>query len=170
MHHAAAALARQIAMVPVDAPFEVVLTTNSGFPLDQNLYQAVKGMSAAAQIVAPGGQIVCAAECRHGFPEEGPYRELLSSRGTPAELLDSIETSAETVADQWQAQIQARILSAARVAVHTSGISDAELVEVGLEPTGDLATFLAQALSHAGPGARLCVLPDGPQTIPYIAA
>ncbi len=170
MHRAAATLARRIAMVPVEAPFQVVLTTNSGFPLDQNLYQAVKGMSAAAQIVVPGGQIVCAAECRDGFPEQGSYRHLLSSRGTPAALLDSIESGAETVADQWQAQIQAKILCAARVAVHAGGISDADLVEVGLEPAGDIATFVARALRRAGPGARVCVLPDGPQTIPYIAA
>ncbi len=95
---------------------------------------------------------------------------MLSSRGTPAALLDSIESGAETVADQWQAQIQAKILCAARVAVHASGISDADLVEVGLEPAGDIATFVARALRRAGPGARVCVLPDGPQTIPYIAA
>ena len=118
-------------MVPVETRFDVVLTTNSGFPLDQNLYQAVKGMSAAAQIVVPGGQIICAAECRDGFPDQGPYRQLLCSRGSAAELLDSIESGSETVADQWQAQIQARILCAARVAVHTSCISDADLAEVG---------------------------------------
>lgn len=74
------------------------------------------------------------------------------------------------MADQWQAQIQARILSTARVAVHTNGISDADLVAVGLEPAEDLASFVAEALRHAGSGARLCVLPDGPQTIPYLVA
>jgi nickel-dependent lactate racemase len=166
MHRAATTLVRQIAMVPVDAAFDVVLTTNSGFPLDQNLYQAVKGISAAAQIVVPGGQIVCAAECRDGFPSS--YRDLLTSRGTPAELLDSIESCKATVADQWGAQIQAKSCRAARVAVHASGLSDADLVEVGLEPAGDIATFVAWALARAGPGARLCVIPDGPQTIPYI--
>ena len=49
-------------------PFDIVVTTNSGYPLDQNLYQAVKGMSAAAEIVRPGGTIICAAECRDGLP------------------------------------------------------------------------------------------------------
>ena len=51
----------------VPAPFDVVLTSNSGYPLDQNLYQAVKGMSAAARVVKPGGTIICAAECRDGL-------------------------------------------------------------------------------------------------------
>ena len=157
-------------MVPVDGHFEVVLTTNSGFPLDQNLYQAVKGMSAAAQIVVPGGQIVCAAECRYGFPDGGPYHQLLLSGRTPAELLARIESATETVPDQWEAQIQAKILCGARVAVHADGVSDADLVGVGLEPVGDIAAFVGRALHRAGAGARLCVLPDGPQTIPYVAA
>ena len=59
---------------PVAAPFDIVVTTNSGYPLDQNLYQAVKGMSAAACIVKPGGTIICAAECRDGFPTMGVRR------------------------------------------------------------------------------------------------
>lgn len=168
MHGAATALCRQIAMAPVERLFDVVLTTNSGFPLDQNLYQAVKGMSAAAEIVAPGGRIICVAECRDGFPE--PYRRLLSSYPSPAELLSSIETGDKTVADQWQAQIQCRILSSASVAVHSSGISSSDLVEVGLDPVEDLSHYIIEALQRAGSGASLCVLPDGPQTIPYLAA
>jgi nickel-dependent lactate racemase len=167
MHAAATALCRQIAMVPVGHLFDVVVTTNSGFPLDQNLYQAVKGMSAAAEIVRPGGRIVCAAECRDGFPD--PYFRLLSSRNSPGELLRTIETAEETVPDQWQAQIQCRILDAARVAVHSSGIPDADLAAVGLEPVGDLSQYLAEVLWRAGAGASLCVIPDGPQTIPYLA-
>ena len=81
MHEAACAVVRQTAMRAVPAPFDVVLTTNSGFPLDQNLYQAVKGMSAAAQVVQPGGTIVCAAECRDGFPDHGSYRERADGGG-----------------------------------------------------------------------------------------
>ena len=58
---------------PSPRPFDIVITTNSGYPLDQNLYQAVKGMSAAAEIVRPGGTIICAAECRDGLPDHGSY-------------------------------------------------------------------------------------------------
>jgi hypothetical protein len=83
-------------------------------------------------------------------------------------MLRDIEGRSETVPDQWQAQIQAKILCEADVAVHCSGISDAELVEVGLAPAGDIAACAGEALGRAGAGARLCVLPDGPQTIPYI--
>lgn len=170
MHAAACAYVRQTAMRPLAAAFDVVVTTNSGYPLDQNLYQAVKGMSAAAQIVKPGGLIVCAAECRDGFPDHGSYRQLLGSERSPKALLESIEGAAKTVPDQWQVQIQAKIQVKARVAVHSDFLSDDDLHEAHLEPAPDIEALVARALSAAGPGATLCVLPDGPQTIPYLAA
>ena len=168
MHAAATELARRTAMRAVDAPFDVVVTTNSGFPLDQNLYQAVKGMSAAYQVVKPGGLIVCAAECRDGFPDHGSYREVLASAASPRALLDAIAARAETVPDQWQVQIQARIQSGSRVVMHTSYLSDADLAAAHLEQTADISATVADVLAAAGPGARLCVLPEGPQTIPYL--
>lgn len=169
MHAAATALARRIAMRAVEAPFDVVVTTNSGYPLDQNLYQAVKGMSAAYQVVKPGGLIVCAAECRDGFPDHGSYREVLASAASPRALLDTIAARTETVPDQWQVQIQARIQSGSRVVMRTSHLSDADLAQAHLEQTHDISATVAQALAAAGSGARLCVLPEGPQTIPYLA-
>jgi len=71
MHAAARAAARLEAMRAVDAPFDIVVTSNSGYPLDQNLYQTIKGVSAAAGIVREGGTIICAAECRDGIPDHG---------------------------------------------------------------------------------------------------
>ena len=69
--------------------------------------------------------------------------------------------------DQWQVQIQAQIQSAHRVVMHTSYLTDADLATAHLEQTGDISATVADALAAAGPGARLCVLPEGPQTIPY---
>lgn len=168
MHAAACAAAKRAAMRPVPAPFDVVVTTNSGYPLDQNLYQAVKGMSAARQIVRPGGTIVCAAECRDGFPDHGSYRQVLASQPSPRALLDAIAARSQTVPDQWQVQIQAQIQAANRVVMYTSYLSDSELAAAHLEQTRDIAATITDALAAAGPGARLCVLPEGPQTIPYI--
>ena len=168
MHAAACETAKGMAMRPVPAPFDVVVTTNSGFPLDQNLYQAVKGMSAAHQITKPGGTILCAAECRDGFPDHGSYRQVLASAPSPQALLDDIRARAETVPDQWQVQIQAQIQAAHRVVMHTSYLSDSDLAAAHLEQTPDISAAIADALAAAGPGARLCVLPEGPQTIPYL--
>jgi nickel-dependent lactate racemase len=169
MHAAAASFARHIAMRPVDRRFDVVVTTNSGFPLDQNLYQAVKGMSAAYQVVRPGGTIICAAECRDGFPDHGLYRKTLETAPSPQALLTEIASRSVTVPDQWQIQIQAKIQSANRVVMHTGYLSDADLAAVQLEQTHDISATAAEALAAAGPGATMCVLPEGPQTIPYLA-
>lgn len=169
MHAAARQASQRLAMQPVPSPFDVVVTTNAGFPLDQNLYQAVKGMSAGATVVRPGGTIVCAAECRDGFPDHGSYREVLSSAESPEALLASIGARSETVPDQWQVQVQAKVQSLAHVVVHTGYLSAADLASAHLGHTDDIAATVEKALGEAGPRARVCVLPEGPQTIPFIA-
>jgi lactate racemase len=169
MHAAACAEARQEAMRAVDAPFDVVITTNGGYPLDQNLYQAVKGMSAAAQIVKPGGTIVCAAECRDGLPNHGSYGEVLAAQADPTRLLEMICAPGYAAPDQWQVQIQAQILTKARVLIKTSGLGPDDLRKAHLLPIDDVSAAVKDALRSAGPGATLCALPQGPQTIPYIA-
>jgi nickel-dependent lactate racemase len=168
MHAMARAAVREMSMRPVDDEFDVVVTTNSGFPLDQNLYQAVKGISAAATIVRPGGLIICAAACEDGFPDHGSFREVLSSEASPQRLLASIMARSETVPDQWQVQVLARVLSKARVGLHTSGLSDAALRAAHLFGVGDIGRAVREELALAGPQSRVCVLPDGPQTIPYV--
>ena len=169
MHAAACSHVKTLAMRPLRERFDVVVTTNSGYPLDQNLYQAVKGMSAAFQVVRPGGTIVCAAECRDGFPDHGSYRTELASAASPQALLAEIQARPHTVPDQWQIQIQARIQSACRVVMHTSYLTDADLAAAHLEQTADISATVAEALDAAGPDAEVCVLPEGPQTIPYLS-
>src|SRR5262249_57534239 len=98
------AIGSESARAPVAAPYDVVVSTNSGYPLDQNLYQAVKGMSAAAQIVRQGGAIVVAAECSDGLPEHGRYKDLLRESPGPAEFLDRLARASRAEHDQWQGQ------------------------------------------------------------------
>ena len=169
-HAAACRAARRLAMVAVPAEFDVVVTTNSGFPLDQNLYQCVKGMSAGATVVRRGGTLICAAECRDGFPDHGSYREVLASRPTPAALLQAIEARRDTEPDQWQVQIQCQVQARARVLVHTGGLTTAELAAAHLEPAADVSDTVRDELDRLGPATTLCVLPEGPQTIPYVEA
>jgi lactate racemase len=165
MHERGCELARTIAMCPVDQPFDLVVTSNGGFPLDQNLYQCVKGMSAAAQVVRPGGTIVCLAECRDGFPDHGMFRARLVSSRSPAELLGSITEGRATQMDQWQLQILAKILLKAKVVMSTSFLGDEELKQSHLGHTANVSE-LARTL---GEGASVCALPEGPQTIPYLS-
>ena len=158
----------QSAMVPVRHLYDIVITTNSGYPLDLNLYQAVKGMSAAARIVRPGGSIIAAAECWDGIPEHGEYAELLRAAGSPQELLALVEAPGFACQDQWEAHIQALIQLRADVHVYSDGLSDAQIREALLTPCHSIEGTLAQLLDQYGPGATVCVLPEGPQTVPYV--
>lgn len=167
-HARACAYAKDTAMRAVPAPFDVVLTTNSGYPLDQNLYQAVKGMSAAAKIVKPGGTIICVAECRDGLPNHGSYGAVLASQPDPESLLAMIKSPGYAKPDQWQVQIQAQIQLKAQVLVKTSGLTHDEVRAAHFTPIDDVEAAVREALRRAGSGATLCVLPQGPQTIPYI--
>jgi nickel-dependent lactate racemase len=128
-----------------------------------------KGMSAAATVVRPGGMIVCAAECRDGFPDHGSYRGVLASADSPAALLADIEARSTTIPDQWQVQIQAKVQSLADVQLYSDYLSPDSLRSAHLSPVDDIAELVAEELATAGTDAWVCVLPEGPQTIPYVA-
>lgn len=168
-HAAGCVYARATAMAAVRGAYDVVLTTNSGYPLDQNLYQSVKGMSAAAQIVKPGGSIVIASECSDGLPAHGGYTDLLRQGGNPDAFLERLFEPDFSVHDQWQVQVQAQIQRKARVFVKADGLLAEQLRGAWFEPVEDVGGCVGELLLAAGAGARLAVLPQGPQTIPYIA-
>jgi len=169
-HAQGCSFVKETAMVPVEQPFEIVLTTNSGYPLDLNLYQSVKGMSAAAQVVRPGGTIVIATDCWDGIPDHGLYGQLLSQAGDPQELLKTICTPGYLKADQWQAQIQAQIQLKADVYVYTQNLTDEQIESALLKPCHSIEDLTSRLLGKYGPTARICVLPEGPQTVPYLKA
>ena len=122
-HAAGCAFARRSVMRPVAEPYDIVVTTNSGYPLDLNLYQAVKGMSAAYQVVKDGGAIVIAAECAEGIGH-GHFEDLLQERSTPSALLELINSPGFSQFDQWEAQILAQILLKAEVHLYAETLSD----------------------------------------------
>src|SRR6185503_3607146 len=91
-HKVGCEFVRKSAMQKFDAPFDVVVTTNSGYPLDQNLYQSVKGMSAGARVIKEGGTLILACECREGVPAKSPLDQLLRSAAGPEEILTLLAT------------------------------------------------------------------------------
>ena len=159
---------RASAMQKVKAPFEVVVTTNSGYPLDLNLYQGVKGMSAGARILSAGGTLILAAECREGVPAGSPLDHLLREGSSPEEILTLLASPGFVRPEQWQAQIQALIQRRGRVLVHSS-LPDEVIRACHLEPCPDIAATVRAELARFGPEARVAVLPQGPLTIPYLA-
>ncbi len=166
-HDAGIKFARETAMRPVPESFEIVVTTNSGYPLDQNLYQAIKGVSAANLIVAEGGAIISASECSDGIPEHGNYKKILRSRGSLPEILEMICSPGYMLFDQWEAQIQANIQRRADFYLYSS-LDDEEVRRAHVKPTHDIAATVRGLLDRYGPGARIAVLPQGPFTIPYV--
>jgi len=108
-HRAGLEFVRASAMRPVDALFDLVVTTNSGAPLDLNLYQGVKGMSAAARIVKPGGAVVLACECREGGSRGKPVRAVAARGARPGGVARPVTGRGEVQPEQWQVQIQAQI-------------------------------------------------------------
>ncbi len=167
-HAAGTAFVGQSAMIPVLAPFDIVITSNSGYPLDLNLYQAVKGMSAAAQIVRQGGSIILAAECVDGIPDHGEYKRLLHMATNPQQLMDIVTAPGFVCIDQWEAQLQAMIQLKADVYVKATYLTDEQIRRALLIPAPDVDDTVWNLLRKYGPQATICVLPEGPQTIPYI--
>jgi lactate racemase len=166
-HEAACEFSKATAMVACERPFPIVVTTNSGYPLDQNLYQTVKGMSAAAQIVATGGFIATASRCNDGFPEHGNFKKLLFDHASPRAVLDTIEAPGFSLYDQWEAQLLALIRLKARVGL-LSELPAEEVRRAYLEPIADVGAAVAGELARIGENAPVAVLPEGPQTIPYV--
>jgi nickel-dependent lactate racemase len=166
-HRKGAAAAKATAMVACESPFPVVVTTNGGYPLDQNLYQTVKGMSAAAQIVEENGYILTAARCNDGFPAHGNFERLLVEHRTPQAILDTILTPGFSMYDQWEAQMLAMILVRARAGLY-SEIPPDQLRPAHVEPVPDVNARLAEELDRVGRDAPVAVLPEGPTTIPYL--
>ena len=154
-------------MVACEREFPIVVTTNGGYPLDQNLYQAVKGMSAAYQIVAEGGLIICASRCNDGFPEHGNFRKMLLEYQSPEAMLEAINSPGFSTFDQWQVQLFAQILQRARVALY-SEIDPKAVRSVHLEPIGDITSRISEELRNIGEDAPVAVLPEGPMTVPYL--
>jgi nickel-dependent lactate racemase len=158
---------RAASMVPVPEPFPLVVTSNSGFPLDQNLYQTVKGISAAARVTADGGTILAASECCDGVPDHGKFAELMKAGQTPADIVQAVYDE-EPVLDQWQAQVLGEILKRVTVQVHSAMPSEA-IRDCKMEPVADLAAAVRERVGALGGRPRAAVLPDGPLTIPYLS-
>lgn len=166
-HEAGCTYVKEHAMVQCEERFDVVITSNSGYPLDQNLYQAVKGMSAAHKIVKQGGTIISAAECSDGIPSHGKYFEILQMKETIEEVLAMISDPAFAVYDQWQVQKQAVIQTWADVYVYSS-LPAEDLIKAKFKPTNNIENTLADLEKKYGPDMKVAVLPLGPLTIPYV--
>jgi lactate racemase len=161
-HSAACRFVEETAVQRVGEPFDVVVSTNGGYPLDRNLYQAVKGMAAAERIVRAGGTIVMASACADGTPGGSAFARLLAAAAVPDDFDD---LDAPSGVDRWQAQVLGRVLRRAEVWLHSDGLAGDEVRAAFLRPVDDVSDAVAEALDSAGEHARVAVLPFGPLTV-----
>lgn len=167
-HEQGCAFVKENAMVPVKKPYDIVITSNSGYPLDLNLYQCVKGMSAAAQVVKESGTIIVAGDCWDGIPDHGDYGKLLLRADSAEELLEIVRAPGFMRQDMWQAQVHAQICQKADVYLYSENLTDKQIEAALLKPCRDIDATVHELLQEYGRDASICVLPEGPQTIPYI--
>jgi len=141
---------------------DIVITSNGGYPLDQNIYQSVKGMTSAESCVREGGVIIMVAACEDGHGGDAFYH-WFTEAGTPREVTDRIACIAQndTLPDQWEAQILARILNKCTVILVTSRCDPQIVKGMHLLQAPDLDTALAVARKQVGEKADIVVIPDG---------
>ena len=166
-HAAGCTRAAEHAMSPVTAPFPLVITSNSGYPLDQNLYQTVKGISAASLITERGGTVIAVSECCDGIPDNGNFCRLMQKGESAEEILDYLFSLEQPVPDQWQAQVLCNLLTRCRIRLFSR--MERESAEIcKLEYAEDLQQAVEEHIRTLGPRPRVAILPDGPLTIPYV--
>lgn len=160
-HLAGAEFLRGLAGVKA-APADIVITTNGGYPLDQNLYQAVKGMTAAEATVKDGGVVIMAARCEDGHGGEVFYDTFKNEKNLNRMMQGFLARKpAETIPDQWQSQIFARVLLRSTVIMVTE--APKEMVEdLHMRRASSLEEALAMADAVLGHGrGSITAIPDG---------
>ena len=141
---------------------DIVISTNGGYPLDQNIYQAVKGMTAAEATVKEGGVIIMIAKSNDGHGGEQFYRQLADERDIDKTMKMFLDRDRnETLPDQWQTQIFLRILGRARV-IYVSDAPREMVKEMHMIPADSIgeALRLAKDLLNM-PDPSITAIPDG---------
>jgi lactate racemase len=148
----------------LDAPLDFVVTTNSGAPLDCNLYQTAKGLSGVSSATREGGVILIASECWEGFGSE-EYREVFEHATSPAVFIEKLLRKEFFIPDQWCAQETYQVMLKNEIWIHTHGIDAETLRRFHFTPVPVIEDAVGQLLTRFGREARWAVVPDGPLLI-----
>ena len=161
-HEAGCAFLENYCQVTPQRRADIAISTNGGYPLDQNMYQSVKGMTAAEAAAKEDGILIMISNCGDGHGGEGFYKALRDCE-SPAALMEEIlrVPQDETKPDQWEYQIQARILMKHKVIYVMCEEYRAMAREMGFLTAADVNEALAMALEEKGRQAHITVIPDG---------
>ena len=161
-HEAGVRFVRELCESRIEEETEIVITSNNGYPLDQNAYQAVKGISTAESAVKQDGVIIMLAKCEDGIGGDSFYQTFQRDRSA-AHILECIEQvpQDQTIADQWQSQVFARVLKKAHV-ILISDLTKDQTSALHMEKAADLESAIAQADAYLGHrNGRIVVIPEG---------
>jgi len=143
-------------------PGDIVITSNGGAPLDQNIYQSVKGLTAAEASAKEGAVLIMCADLADGTGGEGFYRSLKDCETPAAHFARCAATPQnETIPDQWESQILARILMKHRVIFVSRPEMEVTLREMKLDYAPDLDTAITMARQDRGESASVTIIPNG---------
>lgn len=147
-------------------PTDIVITTNGGYPLDQNIYQSVKGMTAAEANCKSGGVIIMVAGLSDGHGGES-FCKMVTETESPQKLLEEFSRIPrnETKPDQWEAQILCRILSNYTVIIVTDMCAPEMILGMHMEHAKTFDEAFARAFELKGRNATVSLIPDGVSVI-----
>jgi lactate racemase len=156
-------LARRVATAVVEHPFDIVVTTGAGYPLDATYYQTIKGIVAAMDIVKPGGTIIIASAMQEGIGSP-QFEKLLADAPSLERFMKRILQSEHVTLDpeQWQLEEFVKARRKAKVKVVSEGLPAETLQKLHVEAAASVEAAVAQSLEEYGPQATLAVMPKGP--------
>ncbi len=163
-----AGCAAALGVVGASAPHrvDIAITTNSGAPLDLDLYQTVKGIDNSSLITRDGGIVISASSCEAGVGPES-FVDLHRSCAGAIEVLQKIRRD-EPIGVQWQNQILARVQMRNHLMLY-SKLSDELVRSMRIEPVSNLNNAVLQAIAQLGEDAEIAVIPEGPLVLPMLA-
>ena len=161
-HAAGVAFVEQTCLERLEEPVDAVITSAAGYPLDLTFYQIVKGITAAAQMVKPGGRILIVAQCAEGVGSAEFARRLASLRDFRS-FLDEIG-SAPVEVDQWQLEKLALTGEKYELTFFTPGVTRGQLGFLGESSFSTLEEAVAATLAGLPDDARVAMVPEGPYT------
>lgn len=168
-HAAAVAFARGCAEVACARPYDLILTSAGGYPLDATYYQSVKSMVTPLETLAPGGDLLVVSSCAEGLGSAGfrASQQALVEGGAPA-FRARVAAQPFARTDEWQTQMLLRATGVGTVHLWAADLPAGDRVLTAVEWCDDVAAFLQRTAARR-PGLRLAIIPEGPYVVPRLA-
>jgi len=169
-HLEAVRFTERYTVVPISKRFKTVVTSAAGYPLDQTYYQTVKGMVVPTDILAPGGNLIIAAECTEGIgsSEYADAQRRLIDKGVDG-FFEEISAKDYADIDEWQTQMQLKSMRAGSIHLYTTGLSDSDKRITGVSIVDSLNETVRKCIQESiadNGDASVAVIPEGPYVVP----